>query len=213
MAYGFLDIAATPSVKVAQAEAGTADYWAEFRGDRAFERFTAAEAAFIAARDSFYIASVSETGWPYVQHRGGPPGFLKVLDDQTLSFADYRGNRQYISLGNVRADDRVSLILVDYPNRRRLKLFGHVEVRSLADDPALAERLAIPGERGRSERSFLVRLASFDWNCPQHITPRFTEAELAGALDPVRERLAALEAESQELRVRLAACTNDGSTS
>ena len=205
MAYGFLDIAATPSVKAAQAEAGSADYWAEFPGDRAFDRFTSAEAGFVAARDSFYMASVSESGWPYVQHRGGPPGFVKVLDDQTLGFADYHGNRQYISLGNVRADDRVSLILVDYPNRRRLKLFGHVEVRGVADDPALAERLAIPGERGRAERSCLVRLASFDWNCPQHITPRFTEAELAGVLSPLRGRLATIEAENQVLRARLAA--------
>ena len=213
MAYGFLDIAATPSVKVAQAEAGSAEYWAEFRGDRAFERFTAAETAFIAARDSFYIASVSETGWPYVQHRGGPPGFLKVLDDQTLGFADYPGNRQCISVGYLRADDRVSLILIDYPNRRRLKLFGHVEMRGVANDLALAERLANPGERDQVERSFLIRLASFDWNCPQHITPRFTEAELAGALDPARERLAALETENQALRARLDAFNDGRSTS
>lgn len=213
MAYGFLDIAATPSVKAAQADAGSAEHWATYSGDRASDRFTAAEAAFIATRDSFYIASVSETGWPYVQHRGGPPGFLKVLEERTLGFADYRGNRQYISLGNVRADDRVSLILMDYPNRRRLKLFGHVEVRGLADDPALAERLAIPGARGQAERSFLVRLASFDWNCPQHITPRFTEAELAAALDPLQARFAALEAENQALRARLATITDERSPS
>ena len=211
MAYGFLDIAATPSVRAAQAAEGSAGLWADFHGDRAFDRFTPAEAAFVAARDSFYLASVSETGWPYVQHRGGPPGFLKVLDEATLGFADYRGNRQYISLGNVRAEDRVALILVDHPNRRRLKLYGHAEVRGLDDDPALASRLAVPGG-GRAERSFLIRLASFDWNCPQHIAPRFSEPELAEALRPIRERLAALEAENQALRDRPAASADTSST-
>src|ERR1700682_5796064 len=116
MAYGFLDIAATASVKEAQRENGSADYWARFHGERTFDRFTENEAAFIAERDSFYMATVSESGWPYVQHRGGPPGFLKVLDEKTLGFADFRGNLQYISLGNIAADDRVALILVDYPN-------------------------------------------------------------------------------------------------
>ncbi len=210
MAYGFLDIAMTPSVRAAQAAAGSADIWADFRGDRAFDRFTAAEEAFIAARDSFYMASASETGWPYVQHRGGPPGFLKLLDPTTLGFADYSGNRQYISVGNLTADGRVALILVDYPNRRRLKVYGHAEARETADDPALTESLAVPGGRGRAERSFLIRLASFDWNCPQHIIPRFTEAELAEALRPIRDRLAALETENSALRDRLAAAKSRG---
>ena len=204
MGYGFLDIAATPSVRAAQAANGSADLWHSFEGDREFDRFTAAEAAFIAARDSFYIATVSETGWPYVQHRGGPPGFLRVLDEHTLGFADFRGNRQYLSLGNIQASDRVSLILVDYPGRRRLKLFGHAEVRDLQADPELAERLATPGYRGFAERAFVIELAHFDWNCPQHITPRFTEAELDDALDPVRRRLAALKAENDALRAQLA---------
>lgn len=205
MGYGFLDIASTPSVKSAQAANGSADLWAGFEGDRDFDRFTEAEAAFIAARDSFYMASVSETGWPYVQHRGGPPGFLRVLDERTLGVADFRGNRQYVSLGNLQSCDRVSLILVDYPARRRLKLYGHVEVRDLARDPPLAARLATPGYRGLAERAFVIRLAHFDWNCPQHITPRFTEAELDAVLAPVRDRLAALSAENEALRVELAA--------
>ncbi|MDX7951473.1 pyridoxamine 5'-phosphate oxidase family protein [Lichenihabitans sp. Uapishka_5] len=203
MGYGFLDIAATPSVKAAQAANGSADQWDGFRGDRDFDRFTDAETAFIAARDNFYMATVSETGWPYVQHRGGPPGFLRVLDERTLGFADYRGNRQYISLGNPQACDRVSLILVDYPAQRRLKLFGHAEARSLAADPALAGQLATPGYRGPAERAFVIHLARFDWNCPQHITPRFTEAELNEALDPVRQRLAALTVENETLRAQL----------
>lgn len=205
MGYGFLDIAATPSVKAAQAANGSAHLWAGFDGDRDFDRFTAAEAGFIAARDSFYMATVSETGWPYVQHRGGPPGFLRLLDDRTLAFADFRGNRQYISLGNLLASDRVSMILVDYPARRRLKLFGHAEIRKLGGDPALAEGLAMPGYRGLPERAVVVHLAHFDWNCPQHLTPRFTEAELDAALAPVRERLTTLTAENDALRAELAA--------
>jgi hypothetical protein len=204
MASGFMDIATTPSVKAARAAMGSADLWSDPRRERPSERFGEAESAFMAARDGAFLASVSETGWPYVQHRGGPPGFLKVLDETTLGFADYRGNRQYISLGNVTADDRVALIMVDYPNRRRLKLFGRLSVVGLAEDPALAATLAVPGGRGMAERSILIRLAGFDWNCPQHITPRFSEAELAAALEPIRGRLAALEAENRALRDRLA---------
>jgi predicted pyridoxine 5'-phosphate oxidase superfamily flavin-nucleotide-binding protein len=209
MAHGFLDIAATPSVKAAQAANGAADYWSQFKGHRANDRFTADEAQFIAARDSFYMATISQTGWPYIQHRGGPPGFLKPLDDRTLGFADFRGNRQYISVANLAAIDRVALILVDYPHRRRLKIYAHAEEKALGGDPALAERLLLPGYRAKPERALILHLEAFDWNCPQHITPRFTENEVAEALAPVRERLAALEAENKTLRDQLA----DGSTS
>jgi uncharacterized protein len=131
MTYGFLDIASTPSVRAAQEANGSRKLWQRFDGDRASDRFTENEVAFIEARDSFYLASVSESGWPYVQHRGGPTGFLKVLDETTLGFADFRGNRQYISLGNISADDRVALILMDYPNRTRLKILAHMEAREL----------------------------------------------------------------------------------
>ncbi len=204
MAYGFLDIAATPGVHAAQAANGSRRMWEEMDADRAFDRFTENEAAYIAARDSFYMATVSETGWPYVQHRGGPPGFLKMLDETTLGFADFRGNRQYISLGNLAANDRVALILVDYPNRARLKILAHMSAVDLAGDPALAERLALPGYKGRPERGFLLRLEAFDWNCPQHITPRYTAAELDVALSPLQARMAALEAENQGLRDQVA---------
>jgi predicted pyridoxine 5'-phosphate oxidase superfamily flavin-nucleotide-binding protein len=200
MPYGFLEIASTPSVKAAQAANGAADYWAGFRGDRAFDRLGEAEAQFAGQRDSFYMATVSETGWPYVQHRGGPPGFLKVLDETTLGFADLRGNRQYISLGNVNADGRAALFLMDYPNRRRLKVYARAEARELAGDSELAGRLALPGYKAKVERGILLHVEAFDWNCPQHITPRFTEAELAGALGPVRERVQALQAENLRLR-------------
>ena len=153
------------------------------------------------------MATVSENGWPYVQHRGGPPGFLHILDDRTLAFADYRGNRQYISVGNLAANDRAALILMDYPGRRRLKMYGHVEARSLVDHPELAERLAIPGYKAKAERALLVHLKAFDWNCPQHITPRFSEPELADALAPVRQRIEELEAENKRLRQQLAGGT------
>jgi len=204
MPYGFLDIAITPSVKAAQAAMGSDRIWSDFTGHRDFDRFTETESAFIAARDSFYMASVSESGWPYVQHRGGPAGFLKVIDAQTLAFPDYRGNRQYISLGNVTADDRVALIMMDYAGRQRLKIYAHVAVIAVDADPALAALLATPGYRAVPERLFKLRLATFDWNCPQHITPRFTEAEIATAVTPLRDRLAALEAENATLRAKLA---------
>ena len=198
--YGFLDIASTPSVRAAQEANGSASHWADFKGDRAFDRFTENEAAFIAARDSFYMATVSESGWPYVQHRGGPPGFIQTLDDKTLAIADYRGNRQYISVGNLAANDRAALILMDYPARRRLKIFARIEAKSLADNPDLAVRLANPGYRAHAERVLLLHLEAFDWNCQQHITQRFTETQIEAALTPVRERLAALEAENKTLR-------------
>ena len=200
MPYGFLDIAATPSVKAAQAANGATEFWANFHGDRLFDRFTEAETAFIGSRDSFYMATVSETGWPYVQHRGGPPGFLRVLNDKTLAFADFRGNRQYISVGNLTANDRAALILMDYPRRRRLKILAHVEIKDLTDDDKLAAQLATPGYRGKVERAVVLHLEAFDWNCPQHITPRFSEAELIDVLTPVRTRIEALEAENKVLR-------------
>jgi predicted pyridoxine 5'-phosphate oxidase superfamily flavin-nucleotide-binding protein len=204
MAYGFMDIAITPSVKAAQAANGSEALWADFKGHRAFDHFTEAEVQFIAARDSFYIATVSETGWPYVQHRGGPPGFLRVLDDKTLAFPDFRGNRQYISIGNAAANDRAALFLMDYPNRRRLKLYVRIEIKDLSSDTALADKLALPGYKAKPERAVVLHLEAFDWNCPQHITPRFSEAELAPALAPLRARLEQLEAENKMLREKLA---------
>ena len=204
MTYGFLDIASTPSVRAAQEANGSRELWQRFDGDRASDRFSENEIAFIEARDSFYLASVSESGWPYVQHRGGPTGFLKVLDETTLGFADFRGNRQYISLGNISADDRVALLLMDYPNRARLKILAHMEVRELDAASDLASRLALPRYRGKPERAFLLHLETFDWNCPQHITPRFTAAEIETAVSPLHTRIAALEAENRALRAQIA---------
>jgi predicted pyridoxine 5'-phosphate oxidase superfamily flavin-nucleotide-binding protein len=203
MSYGFLDIAVTPSVRAAQASMGTDGMWTDFKGHREFDRFSDNERAFIADRDSFYMATVSETGWPYMQHRGGPKGFLKVIDDRTLAFADYRGNRQYISLGNLAADDRVCLFLMDYRRRARLKIYARVETIAVDADPDLADLVTIPDYRAKIERIFRLRLEAFDWNCPQHITPRFTETEIAEAVRLLRERLALLETENAALKARL----------
>ena len=204
MSYGFLDTLSTSGVRAAQAANGSREMWKDFTGHRAFDHFTAAEAAFVRARDSFYMATVSETGWPYIQHRGGPTGFLKVLDETTLGFADFRGNRQYISLGNIASDARTALFLMDYPNRQRLKILAHMSVRDLAADPELAERLSSPGYKGRPERAFILKLETFDWNCPQHITPRFTAAEVATGTAVLRKRLAEAESELKSLREQIA---------
>jgi predicted pyridoxine 5'-phosphate oxidase superfamily flavin-nucleotide-binding protein len=203
MPYGFLDIAITPSVRAVQAKMGADRVWQELKGHRQFDRFTENEAAFIADRDSFYMATVSETGWPYVQHRGGPRGFLKLVDDRTLAFADYRGNRQYISTGNLAADDRVCLFLMDYAHRARLKIYAHAETVAVEDDPALTELVTASDYGAKLERIFRLRLAAFDWNCSQHITPRFAEQEVTEAVRPLRDRLAELETENAELRARL----------
>ena len=204
MSYGFLDIANTPGVQAAQAKMGAGHLWRDFKGHRKVDRFTDDEAAFIADRDSFYMATVSETGWPYVQHRGGPRGFLKLVDDRTLAFADYRGYRQYISTGNLTTDDRVCLFLMDYRRRARLKIYAHVETLDLDSDPALTKLVTVPDYRAKLERIFRLRLTAFDWNCPQHIMPRFTEQEISEAVQPLRQRVTELEAENAELRARLA---------
>jgi uncharacterized protein len=205
VSYKFLDIVSTPSVRAAQAANGTRQMWENFKGHREFDRFAEDEAAFIAARDSFYIATISESGWPYVQHRGGPPGFLKVLDEKTLGFADFRGNLQYISVGNLNADNRAALILVDYPNRARLKILAHIEVRDLGAEPELAERLSLPGYKARPERAFLLRLETFDWNCQQHITPRYTMEDIEAAVSGLQAKMAALQEENKKLRAEIEA--------
>lgn len=204
MSYGFLDIAITPSVRAAQADMGAEQTWQDFRGHREFDRFTGNEAAFIAQRDSFYMATVSETGWPYVQHRGGPNGFLKLIDAQTLAFADYRGNRQYISTGNLAANDRACLFLMDYAHRARLKIYVRVDILSPGDDPALTAQVTDAAYGARIERIYRLRLQAFDWNCPQHITPRYTEEQVREMVAPLRERLAQLEVEQAALKARLA---------
>lgn len=210
MRHRYLEIASTPSVQAVRERYGIASRSA--RAD-AFQhrdevvqdlRLGGAEQAFIAARDSFYLASVSETGWPYVQFRGGPAGFLRVIDAMTLGYADFRGNRQYITTGNIQANDRVSLFLMDYAHQQRLKIFGRMRILEAADDRALEERLAVHGYTGRIERLVLITVEAFDWNCPQHITPRFTQAELEVALRHVRDEMAQLRLENERLRQEIA---------
>jgi uncharacterized protein len=152
------------------------------------------ELEFLEAQRSVYLATVSETGWPYVQHRGGPPGFLKVLDPSTIGFADFAGNRQLITVGNVSVDDRVALIAVDYTNRVRLKVLGRIAVRDLERDDPLFERLVVPGYRARAQRLMTITVEAFDWNCPQHIPQRLDAEEVARALAHRDARIAELEA-------------------
>jgi uncharacterized protein len=204
MAYGFLDIASTPSVRAAQESMGSDRLWHGRELHRDFDAFGPQEVQYIGERDSFYMATVSETGWPYVQHRGGPPGFLKVLDDRTLAFADYSGNRQYISLGNLAHDGRAALILMDYTRRARMKIYAHVQIVAPDADPELTARVTVPDYKARIERVFVLKLEAFDWNCPQHITPRFTEEEIGEATQPLRDRLAQLETENAKLKATLA---------
>ncbi len=180
MAHAYHEIAFTDAVKARQEAAGSrASYAGGEDGPRVADQVGPAEAAFIAGRDSFYIASVSQTGWPYMQHRGGPRGFVRVLDPGTLGFAEFRGNRQYVTTGNLDGDDRVALFFMDYANRRRLKLYGHALRVGPDDVPDLAAPFAGSRLESRIEGAMVVRVAALDWNCPQYITPRFTSEEIA----------------------------------
>jgi hypothetical protein len=197
MPHAFADIAFTPSVKAAQQRDGSrAGYARSFEGDGTTfnDRLGDSEVKFIAAQRSFYMATVSETGWPYLQHRGGPRGFLKVLDDKTLAFADYAGNRQLISVGNLATNDRVALILMDYAQRVRLKVLGRLAVQDLAPRDALAQTLVDPAYRARPQRAMVISVEGFDWNCPQHIPVRIDAEDVQRALEQRDARIAELEA-------------------
>lgn len=196
MPHHFAEIAFTPTVKKVQEELGSRFSYARMEGvaDAVNHRLTEAEAEFIAARNSLYMATVSETGWPYIQHRGGPTGFVRVLDETTIGFADFRGNRQYVSVGNLMTDDRVSLFFMDYANKTRLKLFGRTKIVGL-DDQTTLSRLEMPDYRARVERGFMIKVEGFDWNCPQHINERFTLDEVRAMAEPLTARIAELEAE------------------
>lgn len=191
MADVFLQTLSTPAVVAAQRH-----YYGNSsqRGvPSGTDLLTPEEQAFIETRDSFYMATVTENGWPYVQHRGGPPGFLRVLHPGQIGFADFRGNRQMLSTGNLAANDRVSLILMDYPRRERLKILGHARVVDVREHPELAGRFGGPDRRAVVERVFLIDVVSYDWNCPQHITPRYTAAEVEALMAPLRQRISELE--------------------
>jgi len=188
------DIAFTPAVKAEQEKRGSRQGYQSMAERRDWpDKVTADLAAFIAGSDSFYLASVGSDGHPYIQHRGGPKGFLKVLDERTLAIADYSGNRQYITLGNVAGNDKVCLFLMDYPNRRRVKLWARAE--AVEKVPDVIARVSDPGYGAPVERALLFHVEAWDVNCPKHITPRFTEAEIAAAIAPLQARIAELEAE------------------
>ncbi|MFB7633778.1 pyridoxamine 5'-phosphate oxidase family protein [Streptomyces sp. NPDC056149] len=201
----FAQLAFTENVRRTQEEHGSAGAAARLVTDDGPDLLTSSEAAHIESRDGFYLASVGEDGWPYLQYRGGPPGFVHVLDERTLAFADVRGNRQYITTGNVRGNDRVALFFMDYPHRTRLKLLGHATALAPDERPELAAELESRRTDGRVERLLTVRVEGVNWNCPQHITPRFSEDELRGVLRPFEARLGQLEEENRRLRAELAA--------
>lgn len=203
MSRRFAELAFTPRVKAHQQQHNSRAQYERIEKSQpqSSNLLGADEQQFIALRDSFYMASVSETGWPYVQHRGGPKGFVHVIDPTLLGFADLRGNKQYISLGNFDHDNRVALFFMDYPNQTRLKILGRVEIHENdAAAPALLESLRTNEPRAVIERAILIRVEGFDWNCPQHITPRFTLEELEPSLAPLRKRLRELEVENAALR-------------
>ena len=199
----FREIMFTDTVAEKQAERGSSETYARMTDRPAPEGLRPGENLFIQSRDSFYLGFVSEAGWPSIQHRGGPRGFMKVLDPKTIGFADYRGNRQYVLLGNTSAEDRVSLFLMDYPRKARLKLLGHARFAEAADNPDLAAQLTVDGQ-GWVERLVTIRIAAFDWTCPQFITPRLATDQIAATAGPEMDRLQAridaLAAESAALK-------------
>ena len=195
------DVAFTPSVKAIQERKGSRAAYARLEERGGFEdRVTPELAAFVAERDSFYLATANAQGQPYVQHRGGPRGFLRVLDERTLAFADFRGNRQYISQGNLAENDRAFLFLMDYARRRRIKIWGRARV--VEDDPALLERLADPAYEGRPEQAIVFEIEAWNANCPQHLPQRFDAAQVATAVAALQARIAELEQENAALRER-----------
>jgi uncharacterized protein len=201
----------TPLVKKLQERYGSRRQYARMEGSGASQdRFTEFETEFLTQRDSFYMATTGSTGWPYVQHRGGPKGFLKVIDDHTLAFGDLRGNKQYITTGNLLTDDRVALIMVDYPRQARLKILGRVEIFEGEKAAEWLPRVRTPQEKTPIERVLVIRVEAYDWNCPQHITPRYSVDEIREGTKDVEKRLQSLEQENEELRKELVA-TRHGS--
>jgi predicted pyridoxine 5'-phosphate oxidase superfamily flavin-nucleotide-binding protein len=217
MAHKYAQIAFTEQVRQVQTEQNSRSAYARMDQGADYNYLLSDnEAAFIQDRDSFYMASVSETDWPYIQHRGGPKGFMRVLDESTIGFADFKGNRQYVSMGNFRGNDRVALFFMDYPNRRRLKLMGRI--KPVANDNwELLARLETDGYRATVERGFVIHIEAFDWNCPQHITPRYTELEVQQLIAPLIEQNKALKAQldaaSKQVLATKAESLEDGTVS
>jgi predicted pyridoxine 5'-phosphate oxidase superfamily flavin-nucleotide-binding protein len=196
----------TPLVKKLQERYGSRRQYERMENSGATQdRLTEFETEFLAQRDSFYMATTGATGWPYIQHRGGLKGFLKVIDDRTLAFADLRGNKQYISTGNLLTDNRVAIIMVDYPRQARLKILGRVEIFEGEKAEGWLDKVRIRGEKTPIERVFVIEVEAYDWNCPQHITPRSSVEELRDGMKDVEQRIHSLEQENESLRKELAA--------
>lgn len=201
MSHKFYDLTFTPAVKAVQERYGTRRNYARFEGGEPdLDGLTDAEIDFIGERDGFYMATVGDDEQPYIQFRGGPKGFLKVLDDRTLGFADFRGNLQYITVGNISEHKKAALFLMDYAGQRRLKMLVQVEVKDAADDPETIAKLTMPGYKAKIERAMILHVQAFDWNCPQHITPRYTIDEIRSITAPLREHIEKLEAEIEKLK-------------
>ena len=205
MAYPFGSLVFTPVIKSLQERYGSRRQYAK-REESAFapDGLGPSEADFLAECDSFYMASVGATGWPYVQHRGGPKGFLKVVDEHTVAFADFRCNKQYVSTGNLMTDDRVALLLVDYPRQARLKILGRVKILEAAEAKDWTRKLHDEHYDAVVERVFVIKVEAFDWNCQQHITPRFTKDQIQDALAPVERRMQSLKQENERLHAEIA---------
>jgi hypothetical protein len=201
----FGKLAFTPLVKELQERYGSRKQYERMeQSGTSQDRLTDFEKEFLAGRDTFYWATTSSTGWPYVQHRGGPKGFLKVIDDRTLAFADYRGNKQYITTGNLLSDDRVAMILVDYPRQARLKILGRAEIFEGAKAEMWLARVRVEGYKATIERVFVIHVEAYDWNCPQHITPRYTAEEIQEGMRSVQERIQTLEQQNEDLKKEVA---------
>lgn len=205
MGYSFGSLVFTPVIQALQERYGSRRQYARRETSPiSQEELGPSESEFLAECDSFYMASVGSSGWPYVQHRGGSKGFLKVIDKHTVAFADFRGNKQYVSTGNLTTDNRVALLLVDYPRQARLKILGHVKILEGEEAKDWIERLRNPSYDAIVERVFVIHVAAFDWNCTQHITPRFTEEQIRDALGPLEKRMQALEQENMRLKGEIA---------
>jgi predicted pyridoxine 5'-phosphate oxidase superfamily flavin-nucleotide-binding protein len=201
----FHSLVFTPLVKKLQERYGSRRQYERMENATAGQdRLTPFETEFLEQRDSFYWATIGATGWPYVQHRGGPKGFLKVIDDHTLAFADFRGNKQYISTGNLQSDSRVAMIMVDYPRQARLKILGRVEILEAEKAQEWLPRVRMPQEKTPIERVFVIHVEAYDWNCPQHITPRFTVEEIREGMQSIEQRVQQLDEENQALRAEVA---------
>ncbi len=200
MAKNFAAIAFSPAVKAMQEKLGSRASYARMEKSTWIDGLTENETAFIGQRDSFYMASIGENGFPYIQHRGGPKGFLKVLDAKRLGCIDFKGNMQFITVGNLATNNRVALIMVDYPARARLKIYARAEIVELADNPDLYNTLDLNNYKFKPERMMVLHIEAYDWNCPQHIVPRYTMEEIEAALAPQREHITKLEAEIKALK-------------